>query len=101
MSGGPARICSTSERPTAVLADIDPRRGEGAVRLLGCRQDGELLAGLEIALAADLIAHDVRVGRHDDPLLAFLVLHDEARLPAGTRRCGDRTGWLDRAVGHG
>src|SRR5262245_41304573 len=45
--------------------------------------------------------HDVRVRRHDDPLLALLVLDQEGWLPTAAHRSTDRAGWLDSAVGHG
>src|SRR5262249_60723912 len=91
---------SDSERLTAILADVDARRCEGAVRLLGGRLDAEGRASLEVVLAADFIAHDVCVRGYDNSLVAFLVLHDEGRLTASAH-CRDCAGGLDRAVCHG
>src|SRR5262249_37406480 len=65
-----------SERLTAILADVDARCCEGAVRLLGGRLDAEGRASLDVVLAADFIAHDVCVRGYDNSLVAFLVLHD-------------------------
>src|SRR3954468_7250055 len=79
------RLPMRSERPAAVAADIDAIPGVGAIRLLVRGLHDERGASLDVALAADLIAHDVRIRGHDDPLLAFLVLDHEARLRAGGR----------------
>src|SRR5205823_3891593 len=93
-------IAFSSERPTAILADVDALGREGAVRLLDCRLCGEGGAGLDVALAADFVAHDVRARGHHDPLVAFLVLDDKDRVAAAGGRRTDRPGRLDRAVGH-
>src|SRR5882724_2077631 len=89
-----------SERPGAVAADIDTIRSERAVRLLDRGLHGKLHTRLDVGLAADFIAHDMRIGGNDDALVAFLVLDDEARLAAARRR-QNRAGRLDSPIGHG
>src|SRR5712691_13303351 len=94
---------NSSERPGAVSADADGRGRVGAVRLLGRRLGPEGRAGLEVVLAAERVAHDMRIRRDDNPLLALRVFdHDAWLAGAGPgKRCTNRTGRLDEAVRHG
>ena len=62
---------SSLERPGTVSADADRRGRVGAVRLLGRRVGPEGRAGLEVVLAAERIAHDMRIRWDDDPLLTL------------------------------
>src|SRR5215475_5354753 len=88
------------ERPAAVLADADARGRIGAVWLPGGRLDSEHRAWLEIVLAADDVARDVRTRRHDDRLLAIGIFDHEALVTAlGARYANDD--WLHEAIGHG
>src|SRR5215470_9576964 len=94
-----ARIRARSERPGAVSTDVDGRGRISAVRLLGRCLGPERCACLEVVLAAKRVAHDMRVRRDDDPLLALRVLDHDAWIAAGGRRANghDR---LDEAVRH-
>src|SRR5712691_6029039 len=88
------------ERPAAVLADADACGRIGAVWLPGGRLDPERRARLEVVLAADDVARDVRARRHDDRLLALGIFDHEALNAAFGARRSDNDG-LYEAVGHG
>src|SRR6266581_3564389 len=88
------------ERPAAVLADADACGRIGAVWLLGGRLDPERRARLEVVLAADDVARDVRARRHDDRLLALGIFDHEALIAAFAARHADNDR-LHEAVGHG
>src|ERR1700730_3266594 len=69
----------TKQRPShrphdSLMADRGGRSLERAIVLLGSRVDEDLGAGLELALVARNIGHDHGLRRHDDLLLAVLVL---------------------------
>src|ERR1700730_9316064 len=67
-------------RHEVAAADIDARGGVRAVRTLVRRRNRDVGARLELALVADHIVDDRRIGPDDDLLLAVLVLehHDLA-----------------------
>src|SRR6266404_3583650 len=101
LAGFAAPIRTRSERPGAVSADVDGRGRVGAVRLLGRRLGAEGRARLEVVLAAKGVAHDMRVRRDDDPLLALRVLDHDAWIAAAGERRANRNDRLDKAVRHG
>src|ERR1700730_7819993 len=83
-----------SVRYEVAAADIDARRLERSVRLLGGSRDGDAGARLELALVADDIGDDLRIRSDDDLLLAILVLeHHDLAVHAGHRG-------VDRCIGH-
>src|SRR5713226_4293989 len=94
-----APIRTRSERPGTVSADIDGRGRVGAVRLLHRRLGPEGRAGLEVVLAAEHVAHHMRVRRDHNPLLALRVLDHDAWI-AGAGERYNRTDRLDEAVRH-
>src|ERR1700726_2121655 len=74
---GPPEASTLSDRlarDDAVAPDIDAIDIETAVRLLHRGQDREGGPWLDRTQVADLIAHDRHIRRHDDVLLAVLVL---------------------------
>src|ERR1700674_1590538 len=87
-----APIRTRSEWPSTVSADINGRGRVGAVRLLGCRLGPEGRAGLEVVFAAERVAHDMRVRRNDNPLLALRILDHDAWIAGAGERCTDRSG---------
>src|SRR6266545_736694 len=84
-----------SVRDNVAAADVDAARLERAIRLLRCGIDGDVGAGLELALLADEVGIDAGVGPDDDRLLAVLVL-DHQLLAVNAR-----DGGVDGGVGHG
>src|ERR1700739_2371830 len=92
--------CTRSEWPGAVSADVDGRGRKGAVRLPGRRLGPEDRAGLKVILAAQRVAHNMRVRRYNNPLLALRVLDHDARLASAGERRADRTGRLHEAIRH-
>src|SRR5439155_18742845 len=97
----PRQLRARSERPGTVSADATGRGRVGAVRLLGRRIGPEGRAGLEVVLAAERVAHDMRVRRDDNPLLALRVFDHDAWIAGAGERCANRTGRLDEAIRHG
>src|SRR5712691_9862501 len=90
-----SRAADPGLRNDAVAADIDPRGFERPVRLFHRVDDIDAGARLELALLPELVADDRRARRHDELLLAVLVLHgDDLPVDARDRRGGG-------AVGHG
>src|SRR3954447_20269438 len=84
----PAGCCSLSRshRWRHAASDIDRRRLEGAVRLLGGPHDDDLRTRLDLALLARRIGDDRRLGRDDDLFLSILVFdHDLLAIHAGHR----------------
>src|SRR6266478_8523352 len=96
-----APMRTRSERPGAVSADVNGRGRVGAVRQLGRRLGPEGRARLEVVLAAKRVAHNMRIRRDDDPLLALRVLDDDAWIAATGERRANRNDRLDEAVRHG
>src|SRR5262245_29027724 len=66
-------------RHRPVATDVDARRSERTVFLLGGGQHRERRARLQIGLAADLVADDRHAWRYDDLLLPVLVFDHHAR----------------------
>src|SRR5262249_23121062 len=58
-----------------------------AIGLLGRGISAEDRAGLQVVLVAERVAHDMRVRRDDDPLLALRVLDHDARIAGAGERC--------------
>src|ERR1700730_2444858 len=80
-------------RHEVAAADIDARGGVRAVRTLVRRRNRDVGARLELALVADHIVDDRRIGSDDDLLLAVLVLeHDDLAVHAGDRGVDRRIG---------
>ncbi len=77
------------------MPDIDARGLERPIGLLGREGHGDIGTGLELALVADLIAHDRHARRHDDLLLTVLVFDGDGVAFDAFHR-GARS-----AVGHG
>src|SRR5262250_2952896 len=96
-----APMRARSERPGAVSADVDGRGRIGAVRLLGRCLGPERCACLEVVLAAKRVAHDMRVRRDDNPLLALRVLDHDAWIAGAGEGCANRNDRLDETVRHG
>src|SRR5256886_17600975 len=88
-------LCRPLLRHHPAASDVDARGFQRSVRLLRGADDGEVHAGLEVALVADHVVDDRHAGRNDDLLFAVAAL-------AGDRVAVDGGhGLTDRAVGHG
>src|SRR6266571_3595875 len=77
-----ARAASVSEPPShwrrePVLAIIDARRLQAAVRLLFRRGDEDLCSGLDLAFVARDIGDDRGLRRNHDFVVAILVFHGQ------------------------
>src|SRR5512132_570188 len=80
-------------RHEAVTADIDTRRRQRPIWLLGCTVDDKVSTRLKLALVARSGGDNRRIGRNNHLLLPILVLdHDRRAIDGGYHRVHDRIG---------